>query len=297
MKKVMIALSAAMVLTACSSDNGEERVFSGLPAEDETEVTLTFSPYQMEAMARAVVPVASPTGTTRAVTSIASIVTHLDVWIYESGSEVTAAHQTTADADFGTVSVTLDKTKTYTLYAVGHKAEGVASLENGIIAFPNEKVTHAMFYTTTFTPATATSLSCLMERIVGLFKLATTDAVPDDVAKVEFALGSTPTRWNVAGYGVNPQERTVSFNNITTFSDGTVSFLMYIIADANEATNYTITTTAYRSDNSVKQTRTFENVPIRNGYRTTYQGSFFIDTPMTMTFTVDDWQDYDTVNF
>ena len=250
----------------------------------DTKVTLSFSPYSMDAM-------------TRAATSIASVVMHLDVWLYESGSEVTAIHQTTADADFGTVSVTLDKTKTYTIYAVGHKAEGAASLTNGIISFPNEKVTHAMFYTTTFTPATATSLSCLMERIVGLFKLTTTDAVPDDVTKVEFALGSTPTRWNVAGYGVNPQERTVSFNNITTFSDGTVSFLMYIIADANESTNYTITATAYRSDNSIKQTRTFENVPIRNGYRTTYQGSFFIDTPMTMTFTVDDWQDFDTVNF
>ena len=85
----MIALSAAMVLTACSSDNGEERVFSGLPAENETEVTLTFSPYQMETMARASVPVAFPTGTTRAATSIASIVTHLDVWIYENGAEVT----------------------------------------------------------------------------------------------------------------------------------------------------------------------------------------------------------------
>ena len=292
----MIAvLSGLLMLTACSSDNGEEKnVFSGSPAE-ETEVTLTFSPYQMEAMSR--VSGGSAVGTTRAATSIATIVTHLDVWIYESGAEATAVHQTTNDADFGTVAVTLDKTKTYTLYSIGHKAEGAASLTNGVIAFPNEKVTHAMFYTTTFTPATATSLSCLMERIVGLFKLTTTDAVPDDVTKVEFALGSTPTRWNVAGYGVNPQERTVSFNNITTFSDGTVSFLIYIIADANEATNYTITATAYRSDNSVKQTRTFENVPIRNGYRTTYQGSFFIDTPMTMTFTVDDWQDYDTVNF
>ena len=282
MKKLFLLLAGYALLSSCSQD--EKNVLDSYSDDFDTKVTLSFSPYSMDAM-------------TRAATSIASVVMHLDVWLYESGSEVTAIHQTTADADFGTVSVTLDKTKTYTIYAVGHKAEGAASLTNGIISFPNEKVTHAMFYTTTFTPATATSLSCLMERIVGLFKLATTDAVPDDVTKVEFALGSTPTRWNVAGYGVNPQERTVSFNNITTFSDGTVSFLMYIIAAENEATNYTITATAYRSDNSVKQTRTFENVPIRNGYRTTYQGSFFTDTPMTMTFTVDDWQDYDTVNF
>ena len=282
MKKLFLLLAGYALLSSCSQD--EKNVLDSYSDDFDTKVTLSFSPYSMDAM-------------TRAATSIASVVMHLDVWLYESGSEVTAIHQTTADADFGTVSVTLDKTKTYTIYAVGHKAEGAASLANGIISFPNEKVTHAMFYTTTFTPATATSLSCLMERIVGLFKLTTTDAVPDDVTKVEFALGSTPTRWNVAGYGVNPQERTVSFNNITTFSDGTVSFLMYIIAAENEATNYTITATAYRSDNSVKQTRTFENVPIRNGYRTTYQGSFFTDTPVTMTFTVDDWQDYDTVNF
>ena len=284
----MIAvLSGLLMLTACSSDNGEEQnVFSGSPAE-ETEVTLTFSPYQMEAMSRH----------TRAATSIADVVTRLDVWVYESGTEAAAAHQSTADADFGTVSMTLDKTKTYTLYAVGHKAEGAASLTNGVIAFPNEKVTHAMFYTTTFTPATATSLNCLMERIVGLFRLNTTDAVPDDVTKVKFALGQSPTRWNVSGYGVNPQERTAVFDNITTRQDGTVSFLIYIIGSPTEATIYTITATAYRSDNTVKQQRVFENVPIRNGYRTTYQGSFFIDTPMTMTFTVDDWQDFDIVNF
>ena len=280
MKKLLFLATICAAFCACANDASE------VMEDEETElVTLTFSPYEQSAMAR----------TTRAASSIAGIVTHLDVWITD-GTTTQDIHQTSADANFGSLSVTLDKTKTYTLYAIGHKADG-ATLADGVISFTDDKVTHAMFYTTTFSPATATSLSCLMERIVGLFKLTTTDAVPDDVTKVEFALGSTPTRWNVAGYGVNPQERTVSFNNITTFSDGTVSFLMYIIADANESTNYTITATAYRSDNSIKQTRTFENVPIRNGYRTTYQGSFFIDTPMTMTFTVDDWQDFDTVNF
>ena len=89
-KANFLLLSAIIMLTSCSSDNGEEpSVFSGSPAENETEVTLTFSPYQMETMARASVPVAFPTGTTRAATSIASIVTHLDVWIYENGAEVT----------------------------------------------------------------------------------------------------------------------------------------------------------------------------------------------------------------
>ena len=279
MKRKWIFSLSVGLLTACSSDNGDEPVIN----EKET-VTLTFSPYQMEAM-------------TRAETPISSIVTHLDVWVYENEAEAAATHQTTADEGFGTVSMTLDKTKTYTLYAVGHKAEGAASLADGVISFPSEKVTHSMFYTTTFTPATTTSLMCVMQRIVGLFRLSTTDAVPSDVTRVVFELGSTPTRWNVAGYGVNLQERTAAFDNITTRDDGTVSFLVYIISDNNQPTAYSVTATAYTADGSVKQTRSFDDVPIRNGYRTTYQGAFFIDTPMTMTFTVDDWNDYETVNF
>ena len=291
MKKVMIALSAAMVLTACSSDNGEERVISGLPAENETEVTLTFSPYQMEAMARTAVPVASPTGTTRAATNIASIVTHLDVWIYESGSEVTAAHQTTADADFGTVAVTLDKTKTYTLYAVGHKADG-ATLTDGVISFTDDKVTHSMFYSTTFSPATTTSLSCLMNRIVADFRLYITDEIPTSTVKFRFTVSGVYDRWNVSTGGTHQLDRVSTIN----YNGTSAVFNVYaIVTDAQ--TTHDITVTALDENDTVIQERVFENVPLRNGYRTTYQGSFFIDTPMTMTFTVDDWNEYDVVNF
>ena len=100
MKRIGILALAIMMLTACSQDE-EQIALNGSPVEEET-VTMTFSPYQMEAM-------------TRTAVSIAEVVNHLDVWIYEGGSEVAAIHQTTSDADFGGVSVTLDKTKTYTL--------------------------------------------------------------------------------------------------------------------------------------------------------------------------------------
>ena len=96
-----------MVLTACSSDNGEE---PRVKSEEFTDVVLTFSPYEQTAM-------------TRTAVSIADVVNHLDVWVV-NGSDVIASHTTSTDAGFGTVSMTLDKTKTYTLYAVGHKADG-----------------------------------------------------------------------------------------------------------------------------------------------------------------------------
>ena len=145
MKKLLFMALAALWLVGCSEAEQTEQ------SEELTKVSLSFSPYEQSAMAR----------TTRAASSIAGIVTHIDVWIYESGSEVADIHQTSSDADFGSLSVTLNKTKTYTIYAIGHKADG-ATLSDGVISFTNDKVTHAMFYTTTFTPSETTSLSCLM---------------------------------------------------------------------------------------------------------------------------------------
>ena len=282
MKKEMIAvLSGLLMLTACSSDNGEESVFSGLPAENETEVTLTFSPYQMEAM-------------TRATVSIADVVTKLDVWIYEGNSEVADIHQTGSDAEFGSVSVTLDKTKTYTLYAIGHKAEG-ATLEEGVISFTDDKVTHSMFYSTTFSPATSTLLSCLMNRIVADFRMEITDDIPNECKKMRFTVSDIYDRWNVSTGGTHQLNRSSTIN----YSGTSAVFNVYAIT-TDAQTLHTVTVEALDADGNAlvpAQSKTFENVPLRNGYKTTYRGAFFTEENMTMTFTVDDWNEYDVVNF
>ena len=277
MKKIGFLALATMVLMACSSDNGEEQQVMNEP----TEVTLTFSPYQMEAM-------------TRAAVSIADVVTKLDVWIYESGSEVTAAHQTTADADFGRVSVTLDKTKTYTLYAIGHKADG-ATLADGVISFTDDKVTHAMYYSTTFSPATTTSLSCLMNRIVADFRLDITDEIPTSAVKFRFTVTGVYDRWNVSTGGTHSLDRVSTIN----YSGTSAIFNVYAIT-TDAQTLHTVTVEALDADGNAlepAQRKTFENVPLRNGYKTTYRGAFFTEENMTMTFTVNDWNEYDTVNF
>ena len=275
MKK--IGFFALAVLTACSSDNGEERVFSGLPAENET-VTINFSPYQMEAM-------------TRSAVSIADVVNHLDVWIYESGSEVTSAHQSTSDADFGSVSVTLDKTKTYTLYAIGHKADG-ATLADGVISFTDDKTTHAMYYTTTFSPATTTSLNCLMNRIVADFRMEIIDEIPAECKKFRFMVSGVYDRWSVttgATHGIN---RVSTINYVGT----SAIFNIYAIT-TDAQTLHTVTVEALDENDTVIQSRVFENVPLRNGYKTNYRGTFFIDSEFTSSFTVNDWNEYNVVNF
>ena len=273
-------MAAAAMMAACSSDNGEE------PVNNETEtVTISFPQFQMytEEM-------------TRGTTDVSTLVTHIDVWLTD-GTTTTDIHQVSTDANFGTITAELNRNNTYTMYAVAHKADG-ATLSDGIIAFTNDKVTHAMYYTTTFTPATTSTLSCEMSRIVGMFRLETTDAVPADVAKMRFEIPQTFTRWNVNGTGANKVDRTSEITVSSTNQDGTASFVLYIIGSDTDET-YDITVKALDSNNNVVTNgeRTFSGVTIRNNYKTIYSGAFFSPSTLTSSFVVSDWETFESISF
>ena len=270
MKRKFVFFMLAAMCAACSNEETPT-------APEPTDVVITFSPYTMDAM-------------TRTAVSIADVVNHLNVWLV-SGGDVIALQQTNTDANFGTLTATLDKTKTYTMYAVAHKADG-AILTDGVVAFTDDKVTHSMWYTTTFSPATTTSLSCEMTRIVADFRLEITDEIPAAVKKLRFTVSDVFDRWSVTDGGTHQLDRT----SIITYNGTSAVFNIYaIVTDAQ--TTHTVTVTALDENDQEVQTRTFADVPLRTGYKTNYRGTFFIDTPMTMSFTVGDWQEYDTVNF
>ena len=277
----MFLMAAAAMMAACSSDNGEE------PVNNETEtVTISFPQFQ-----QTIEPM------TRTNTDVSTLVTHIDVWLTD-GTTTTAVHQVSTDTGFGTVSVELTRNKTYTMYAIAHKANGAATLTNNIIAFPEEKVTHSMFYTTQFNPSTTNQMSCEMSRIVGMFRLETTDAVPADVSKMRFEIPQTFTRWNVNGTGANKVDRTSEITVSSTNQDGTATFVLYIIGSDDQEL-YDITVKALDADGNVVENgqRTFTDIPIRNNYKTILSGAFFAPGSLSTTFTVTDWETYAVVNF
>ena len=283
-----VVMVAVAMLTACTNDG------AGEVTNDETaDVRMTFSPYDVEPMTRAnsASGLTRTDGVTRA--AVADYATRLDVWVYEGDTEVQAVHQQSTDEGFASLSVRLEKAKTYTVYAVAHKAAGAATLSNGVVSWPDDKVTHSFFYSQTFSPATTTTLSCLMERIVGNFRLEITDAVPADVERMTVDVGVSPTRWNVAGYGENAVSRVSSF----TPAVGALPTLSVFLLAGSEEEKRDVTVTAYDASDAVVQQRVFEDVPIRAGYRSTYRGAFFTEAVGTMTFTVNDWMDYETVEF
>ena len=277
---VIAFCAAAIVLTSCAKD---ETSNLNSQTSNPTEVTITFGkPYEQQAM-------------TRAAKSIASVCTHLDVWIEHEG-DVIDIHQTSSDADFGTITAVLDKRYTYTINAVAHKCDGDATLTDGVISFPDDKVTHAMVYQGTVSPATTTSLSAEMTRIVAQFKLETTDAIPDEAKKMRFTITDVYNRWNVSTGATNKLDRTSEVNISSKNANGTATFMVYAITTDAETT-HTVTVSALDEGDNVLQTRTFAGVTLRNGYKTSYRGQFFTDQDFTSSFVVADWSEYDTVDF
>ena len=288
---VVASASVVACLSSCTKDDPEPEPEPGtidikVNADSIREhVTIHFAPvYTMEPMTRGDLS--------------ASGMTRLDVWLYEGTTEISVVHQTSSDVGFGSVSQNLNKTKTYTLYALAHKATEACTLEDGVITFPDDKPKESFFYSTTFSPSTTTAINAEMSRITGKFTLQTTDVVPDDVDHMRFVIAQTGTRYDVTTAApANVIDRTVDFTTISRKNDGTCSFAFQILSTSDAATNFDITATAYSATDDVIEQKTFPAVPIRNNYRTTYSGAFFTTSAMSMSFTASDWNDFDTINF
>lgn len=288
MKRTLLAALAAAVLalTACTSDDETINPQLSTEAADEmVTVSLSFSPYDVAPM-------------TRALTSIADYCTKLDIWVYQNGEEVQAFQQESGDSEFGSLSVTLNIQKTYTLYAVAHRCNnGHATLSSAVIGFPDDKVTHSMFYTSTFTPTKNMSLNCEMQRIVAQFSFSGTDQVPDWCHTMRFTINSVYDRWHVTDGATHQLNRVSTFENFTTKQDGTVTFNIYaIVTDAQ--TLHDITVEAFEANaTEPRESHMLKDVPLRNGYRTLATGYAFTDAPSAFSFKVADWTGEIPYNF
>lgn len=272
MKKLLF-FASLFALAACTNDVKEEQSVT----DETTTVTIGFSGFQIE-----------QTAMSRAAISVTDYTTHLDIWIYESGNEFASFHQATGDEGFGSLSVTLSLAKTYTLYAVAHKANGPATLSDGVISFVDDKVTHSFFVKQTFTPTKGMSLNLTMNRIVAQFQFTTADAVPDWCKTMRFTISNVYDRWNVNTGGTHQLDRVSTFQNFSTKADGTVTFNIYaIVTDAS--TNHDILIEGLNEDGDVLEYHTLTDVPLRNGYKTVATGAFFTDAASSFSFKAEDW--------
>lgn len=274
-----ISLFIALLFVGCTASDAVQ------PVESPTgRVTLSFSPYDLEPLSRATSP-------------ISAYCSRLDVWI-DDGNVTSVYHQTTDTPGFGTLSLTLNRTKTYSIVAVAHKCAEPATFADGIISFPSDRLTHAMTFTTSFSPSDSSILSCVMTRIVGAFRLETTDAVPKSCATMRFTFACND-RWHIAtATSTHQADKSVDIPVTSTHDDGTAAFTFYLMpANLTDTSQFHITATALTTSGAVIESKTFSDVPLRAGYRTTYRGMFFTTVAPSAAFLIDDITDLITINY
>ena len=276
MKKTLLMLAVAL-LCACSSDD-ETSQNSNLNPET-TEVTVGFDGFTLE----------QESMSTR-LSAVGEICTKLDVWVYEGSTEFATYQQESGTDGFGTLSLTLNVQKEYTIYAVAHKAADHATLSNSVITFPENKVTHTFFIKHTFTPTKGMNLNLTLNRIVAQFSFNTTDAVPDWCKTMRFTISDVYDRWNVSTGATHQLDRVSTFQNFSTRADGTVTFNVYAIV-TDEATNHDILVEGLDANGDVQESHTLYDVPLTNNQRTVATGCFFSDAASAFSFLAADWLD------
>lgn len=230
---------------------------------------------------------------------ISSSANRLDVWLIQ-GTDTTEVHQTSEDADFGKVTLTVNKQKEYTLKAVGHKCSAESVMKAGVVSFPAGEIKHTIYGQHTFKPDTLSgTIDMEMTRIVGMFKIDITDSIPSKVQTMQFKIKNSPQKFNTAdSTGTSKADRTAVFQNLSRRTDGGAAFTIYVLPDDLKAKhNYDIEVKALKQNGDVVEERIFDSVDIRANYKTQYSGQLFVTKGATFTFSIGDWNEYTPVNF
>lgn len=270
-------MAAALTLAACNKEK---------PLGTTESVTINFTPYQVAPM--------------KSTSSVSTVCSRLDIYIVEQGTTDTLRIHQARDinADFGSATVTLQTNKTYNLIAVAHNSTDTCTLNGGIVRFPGDIIKQTLVADTTFCPGDGLALNVVMHRIVGMFKMRVTDAIPSDVTGFQFTISPSGRKFDICTMqSTDPAIRTHTINSTSTDNNGIASYNIYVMADDMTNVKYVDIEAKALNPTNDGEIRQFNQVPIKNGYVTTYSGTFFITFGMDFTFSVDDWNEYGSFTF
>ena len=281
MKRIMMALSAALLLTAC----GEREMEELTAPTDKKTITFDFGELSMRSMTRATLAELNLT----------------DLWIFDYvGEELKQTiHQASTDAAFGSASLSLDYGE-HTFYFVASRGSDPAvDTDAKTIIWGTVRDTFHASLTIDVQPSSATSQAVTLSRVVGRLRISATDVVPATAAKLTI----TPSTWyNGLNYAtgeavgsstspivVNIPSSYIGTQNLTTSC--------YTISGSSPwQTN--ITASLMASDESVLGSVTIPNVPIQRNHITSYSGGIVgAGRSISVNASDDDWVDDGNVNW
>ena len=289
MKKLILALAAALMLPMCTGCNREDdEPLSQQPAAKDSmqQMTIRFEfpmAVSMQPMTRATLADAQLT----------------DLWLFDylDGSLVNTIHQTSEDVNFGAIALTADY-GSHNLYFVASRGQEPTISGTSITwAKPSDTFWHSMALTVA--PGMSATQSVTLSRVVTRLRISVTDEVPATLAK----LSITPAHW-YCGLDYTTGEPTADTQQARTVEVpssyiGTIGQLSMSIYGLCSATEYTtdITVSALASDESTIATLTLSDVPFRRNRITSYTGQLFGHANAVSVSVSDGWDDEHAVNW
>lgn len=283
-----MALSAALMLTACGEHEMTEELTAGMTPADSMKsktITFTFGEISQRSMTRATLAELNLT----------------DLWIFDyAGDELKQTiHQASTDAAFGSASLSLDYGE-HTFYFVASRGvDPVIDTDTKTITWSSVRDTFHASLSIDVQPSSATSQAVTLSRVVGRLRISATDVVPANAAKLTI----TPSTWC---YGLNYQtgEAVGSSTspivvNIPSSYVGTQNLVTsFYTVSGSSAWQTNITVSLIASDESSLGSVTIPDVPIKRNHITSYSGGIVgAGRSISVNASDDDWVDDGNVNW
>ena len=219
-----------------------------------------------------------------------------------SGTEVFKQTQLRADATtyttFGTFSCSLPYGD-YTLAVIGYGSTTAISLTSPTVAGYTDDKCRDTFVATqavSVNNSTAINLNIVLSRIVSRLEMRSTDALPENVKKVNISFSKAGRDFNpTTGLAISDNGFTNSIDINSTVGNTCMVYSYLFLATDEETLD--VSFTVLDANNQVILSKTIADVPFKRNRITTLSGQMF-GTQLSTGFTVEtDWLDGPTINF
>ena len=287
MKKLQMALAAALMLAACTKNDEPEQTPEApkldivIPSDSvETHATVTFTfggDIDIQAMTRATLADMNLT----------------DVWVFDYVGDAlqSSIHQASTDDDFGQPSLLMEY-GTHTIYFVASRgSDAVVDTDAKTVTWGIVRDTFWATLQMTVSPSTATSQTVSLSRVVGRLRINATDVVPSTAAK--FIV--TPTTWYYGlrydtGAAVTSQTTPIVVNIPSSYIGTTnLSTSVYTISGSSQWITG-VTAALKTSADAVLGSVIISDIPMQRNHITTYSGGILSSNrSITLGVNNDEW--------
>ena len=277
MKKIMMAMAAAVMLLACSNEPEEVvMVKTEEPTDTMQRVTLTFSFPQVTQQAM-----------TRGSLSETSLT---DLWLFDFIGDdlMQTIHQASTDEGFGSMAVTAE-TGEHSFCFVASRGTN-PTVTDGEIVWEKPSDTFWQNVILNVTPQTATAQAVELQRVATRLRISITDEVPATLKKLSIVADAWHNGIDAkTGEPTTATSRTATINVPASYVGTTGQLAASIFGLCGDDYTTDVTVTALGDNDAAIASVSLADVPMARNTTTNYSGPLFTRQPTFTLTTADDW--------